>query len=88
MPNQLKMPKIHSIIALREKGWSLVRIAEELGVHRQTVARYVRQHSKATVAPTGPGDSKSTQAPTGSDDPKSTQAPTGSEGGITKSCGW
>lgn len=73
MPNQLKMPRIQSIIALREQGWSLRRIAEELGIHRQTVAEYVRKPSKPTQAPTGTDNSKPTQAPTGSDGSKPTQ---------------
>ena len=38
MPNQLKMSKIQSILALRQQGWSFTRIARELGIHRQTVA--------------------------------------------------
>jgi len=73
MSNQLKMPKIQSILTLREKGWSFTRIAKELGIHRQTVARYVRLHSKPSQAPTGSGGAKSTQAPTGSVDSRSTQ---------------
>jgi len=75
MSNQLKMPKIQSILTLREKGWSFTRIAKELGIHRQTVARYVRLHSKPSQAPTGSDGPKSTQAPTGSVDSRSTQEP-------------
>ena len=75
MPNRLAMSKIQSILALRQQGWSLTRIAFELGVHRQTVARYVREHSESTEAPPGPGGSKSTEAPPGSADSKSTKAP-------------
>ena len=37
MPNQLKMSKIQSILALRQQGWPFTRIARELGIHRQTV---------------------------------------------------
>ena len=48
MPNQLKTSMIQSIIALRQQGWSFTRIAQELGIHRQTVADHVRAHSKAT----------------------------------------
>ena len=62
MPNQLKMPKIQSILGLREKGWSFVRIASELGIHRETVARYVRLHSKPSEAPPGSGGSKLSEA--------------------------
>ena len=39
MPNQLKMSKIQSVLALRQQGWTFTRIARELGIHRQTVAR-------------------------------------------------
>lgn len=75
MPNQLKMSKIQSVLTLRQQGWPLTRIASELGIHRQTVARYVHAHSKSTQAPIGPEGPKSTQAPTGSADSKSTEAP-------------
>jgi len=75
MPYRLKMSKIQSIIALRQQGWTFSRIARELGVHRQTVARYVRDHSESTQAPTGSEGSESTKAPTGSVDSESTQAP-------------
>lgn len=80
MPNQLKMSKVKSVIALRQQGWSFSRIAKELGIHRQTVAKYVRRHSKSSEAPAGSGGPKSSQAPTGSEDSKSTQAPIGSRG--------
>jgi transposase len=42
MANQLKLAAIHAIIGLLEQGWSYRRIARELGVHRETVARYDR----------------------------------------------
>jgi transposase len=41
MANQLKMAEQHTIIRLAEHGWSYRRIAREMGVHRETVARYV-----------------------------------------------
>jgi len=75
MPNRLKMSKIQSILALREQGWSLTRIAQELELHRHTVARHVREHSKSTEAPPGSDDPKSTKAPLGSSSSKSTKAP-------------
>jgi len=75
MPNRLKMSKVQSILALRQQGWQVTRIARELGIHRQTVARCIRDHSESTQAPTGSDGPESTQAPTGSDGPKSTQAP-------------
>ncbi len=42
MANVLKMAKVHSIQTLHARGWSQRRIARELGVHRETVARYVQ----------------------------------------------
>jgi transposase len=75
MPNQLKMSKIQSILALHQQGWPFTRIARELGIHRQTVADYVREHSKSTQAPTGSEESKPTEAPTGASDSKPTEAP-------------
>src|ERR1039458_4942463 len=75
MPNQLNMSKIQSILALRQQGWPFTRIARELGIHRQTVADYVREHSEPTEAPTGSEEPKPTEAPTGPVDPKPTQAP-------------
>ena len=78
MSNRLKMPKIQSILALREQGWSFVRIAEQLGIHRDTVARCVRRHSKPTEAPPGSEAPKPTQAPPGSTDSKPTQVHSGS----------
>ena len=41
MANQLKMALVHSILTLHEHGWSRRRIARELGIHRETVGRYV-----------------------------------------------
>ena len=43
MANQLKMAEIQAIIGLLEKGWSHRRIARELGVNRETVARYAER---------------------------------------------
>jgi transposase len=40
MANVLKMAKKHAIIGLLESGWSYRRIARELYVDRETVARY------------------------------------------------
>jgi len=74
MSNRLKMSKSQSILALREKGWPLTRIARELGVHRHTVARYVAQQAKSVQAPASDGP-KSTHLHSGSGEPKSTEAP-------------
>jgi transposase len=45
MANQLKMAMMQAIITLLERGWSYRRIARELGIHRETVARYDRERS-------------------------------------------
>jgi hypothetical protein len=42
MANVLKMAKVQSIQTLHARGWSQRRIARELGIHRETVARYVQ----------------------------------------------
>jgi transposase len=55
MANQLKMRTVQSILTLRERRWSFRRIARTLGVHRDTVSRYVRaaEASKSANAPIG-----------------------------------
>jgi transposase len=42
MANRLKMATVNAIWTLRERGWSRRRIGRTLGVHRETVGRYVR----------------------------------------------
>ncbi len=42
MANHLRMARVHVIQALGQRGWSFRRIARELGVHRDTAARYLR----------------------------------------------
>jgi transposase len=54
MSNKLKMAKIHSIIGLLEQKWSYRRIARELDVDRDTVARYDRlRNSKPAISTPG-----------------------------------
>lgn len=71
MANQLRVAQIHSILTLYERGWSCRRIARELGVHRETVSKYVRRGvdpPEPATAPTGnfeAVDSKPATAPTG-----------------------
>jgi len=76
MANQLKMALVDSIITLHGHGWSQRRIARELGVHRETVGRYVTcagSAKPASIAPPGIDPSKpASNAPTGS---PSTAAP-------------
>ena len=76
MANQLTMALIDTILTLDQRGWSQRRIARELNIHRETVARYLQAHaaaSKPAIAPTG---SDADQAP-----PKPAIAPAGSDTG-------
>jgi len=75
MANQLKMAMVNAILTLKQRGWSMRRIARELGIDRSTVKRYVEQE---------PDSKPATQAPIGSDgDPNATTgAPAGSEHSI------
>ena len=41
--NRLKMAEVQAILTLASRGWSFRRIAEALGIDRETVARYVRE---------------------------------------------
>jgi transposase len=67
MANQLKMAEVQAILALARGGWSNRHIARQLGLHRETVGRHLRQ--------SGQDDSKPASAPTGSE-----ITSTGSEG--------
>jgi len=62
MANRLKMAKVHSIGTLHERGWSNRRIARALGIHRETVARYVglagQEEPEPAEAPTDPVQAK------------------------------
>ncbi|MFV1968452.1 MAG: IS21 family transposase [Pirellulaceae bacterium] len=91
MANQLKMAEIHAILTLRARGWSYRRIGRELGVHRETAARYVRL-AKASSGngsedafgqnqpnpPTGSGVQNQPNPPAGLDDQNRPNPPTGS----------
>lgn len=68
MANQLKVADVLAIRALLERGWSQRRIARELGVHRETVARYARGPGPVPVGG-GPEAPKPAKAPPGSDGP-------------------
>jgi len=69
MANYLKMAKTSAILTLRERGWSRRRIARELGIHPDTVGRYIRLSGR---------DPKPAKAPPVSDGPKPVKAPPGS----------
>jgi len=78
MANQLKIAMVNAILTLKQRGWSGRRIARELGIDRETVARYVNlpgaDSKPATNAPTGSEGSKPANAPIGfvdQDSPKS-----------------
>lgn len=67
MANQIEMAKINAIQGLHQQGWSQRKIATQLGVNRETVARYLSEAtSKPAKAPPGSEDSKPTKAPSGS----------------------
>ncbi len=53
MANQLKMADIQCIMTLHDRGWSRRRIARELGIDRETVARHLRL-STPGQSPNGP----------------------------------
>jgi transposase len=72
MANRLKMAKVNTIRTLHAQGWSQRKIAEQLGIHRETVARQLAaERPKPAKAPTGSGDSKPAKAPTGSEGSRS-----------------
>ena len=74
MANLLKVVMVETIVSLHNRSWSQRRIARELGIDRETVARHL------SLAPAG---SKPAKAPIGSDegasDPKPANAPIGSD---------
>ncbi len=82
MANQLQVAKVLSIKTLHEQGWSQRRIARELGINRESVAKYLQEQAKPAKAPIGSDDSKPAKAPIGSehpgDDSKPAKAPIGS----------
>ena len=56
MANQLTMADIQAILTLHQRGWRNRRIARELNVDRETVAKYIRASAcvpKPAKAPTG-----------------------------------
>jgi transposase len=87
--NRLKMALIETILSLSERKWSIRRIARELGIHRETVARHLAEARAAAQPTTVPpasaaalDGSKPAKAPTGSArlaaEAKPAKAPTGS----------
>lgn len=76
MANRLKMAKVNAILQLRERGWSFRRIARELGVHRDTVSRVVRE------AVAGADPAKVPLGSEGAAAPKPAKVTHGTEGGL------
>ncbi len=82
MANLLKMAISETIRTLHRRGWSQRRIADELGINRETVARHLRQADalpKPANAPTGSEEAKDApkpaNAPTGATTPRARQDP-------------
>ncbi len=78
--NQLTVSLQHSIATLAANGWSARKIARELGVHRETVGRYLRPPepvSNPAILPTGSIEET---------DAKPAIVPAGSQAGRTSQC--
>lgn len=76
--NELRLDFQEAIFRLSQKGWSRRAIARELGIHRETVGRYLRLSAKpATELPAGSegGSACVTMPPEG---PKPAKVPAGS----------
>jgi transposase len=91
MANRLKMALAESIQSLYQRGWSQRRIARELNVDRETVAKHLRARhelSKPATAPIGsPAEGDESRpaiapigSPAGGDESKPATAPVGSDG--------
>jgi transposase len=78
MANQLKMADIQCIITLHGRGWSRRRIARELGIDRETVARHLRLSVFEATAGSNPAIALAGTEPMPCPNPAN--APTGSGG--------
>src|ERR1041385_558237 len=69
MANQLKMAEVDAILALHRRRWSIRQIAKALGIHRDTVSRYVRgePESNQARAPIGSSADQAANSPTTTD---------------------
>jgi hypothetical protein len=82
MANQLTMADIQAILTLHQRGWRNRRIARELNIDRETVAKYIRASGcvpKPAKAPIG-SDATGDQAPEGSERRLAGEAFRGGEG--------
>ena len=75
MANRIKVAIASTILTLRQHGWSFRAIARQLGVHRETVARYVRLAESGSKPATNP-----TAGNEGRDDSKPANATAGNLG--------
>jgi hypothetical protein len=73
MANLLKMAISETIRTLHRRGWSQRRIADELGINRETVARHLRQAQPPPKPANAPPGSEGDQ-----DAPGVTVSPPGS----------
>jgi transposase len=75
MANVLKMATVQAIVGLWRQGWSFRRIARELGIHRDTVSRYVAEAGAKPANPTagaeGEGGAKPAKVTAGISGPRS-----------------
>ena len=67
MANHLRMALVETILTLCQRGWSQRRIAEELGINRETVSRQLKSRaadsSKPAIAPTGSEEASESSKP-------------------------
>src|SRR6202022_2333230 len=76
MANRLKMALIETIQSLKQRGWSQRRIARELDIDRETVARHLKAQAaapKPAIAPIGSAEAGANSKP-----PSADHAPIGS----------
>src|SRR5580692_10288448 len=74
MANLLKMAISETIRTLHRRGWSQRRIADELGINRETVARHLRLAESPPKPANAPPGSEADQ-----DTPKPAKTPSGAE---------
>jgi transposase len=79
MSHLLKVATIDIILSLHRRGWSQRRIARELDINRETVARYLKQVSLAPKPANAPSGSDTLESPS-----KPANAPPGSDNLETK----
>lgn len=80
MANHLKMAEIQAIRVLHERGWSRRKIARELGIHRETVGRYLQLLASGDGAGAGLACENQPNPPTGSGLQNRPSPPAGNSG--------